>query len=71
MGYESQEDGYIAKILQGDGAKIEIGGLIGIMVEEEEDIANIDLDSIMAGEKKVEKAPEVKKEEVVVVEAKP
>ena len=41
------------------------------MVEEEEDIANIDLDSIMAGEKKVEKAPEVKKEEVVVVEAKP
>ena len=71
MGYESQEDGYIAKILQGDGAKIEIGGLIGIMVEEEEDIANIDLDSIMAGEKKVEKSPEVKKEEVVVVEAKP
>lgn len=46
MGYESQEEGYIAKILRQDGAVVPINGLIGIMVEEEEDIANLDLTKI-------------------------
>ena len=48
IGYESQEEGYIAKILKPDGSIIECGGLIGIMVEEEEDIATIDVASIQA-----------------------
>ena len=61
VGYESQEEGYIAKILQQEGAKAEVGGLIGIMVEEEEDIAKVNVNEIIAGEgtkKAVEKAPE-------------
>lgn len=46
IGYESQEEGYIAKIFSQDGAVVPINGLIGIMVEEEEDIANVDLTKI-------------------------
>uniref|UniRef100_A0A0D6QWL4 Acetyltransferase component of pyruvate dehydrogenase complex n=1 Tax=Araucaria cunninghamii TaxID=56994 RepID=A0A0D6QWL4_ARACU len=37
---ETMEEGYVAKILRGDGEKeIKVGELIAIMVEEEEDIA--------------------------------
>ena len=46
IGYESQEEGYIAKILSQDGAVVPINGLIGIMVEEEEDIANFDMSQV-------------------------
>ena len=46
IGYESQEEGYIAKILSRDGAVVPINGLIGIMVEEEEDIANFDMSQV-------------------------
>lgn len=36
---ESMEEGYVAKILRGDGSKeIKVGELIAIMVEEEEDV---------------------------------
>ena len=42
MGYESQEEGYIAKIYSEEGSILPIGGLIGIMVEEEEDIPKFD-----------------------------
>ena len=47
VGFESQEEGYIAKILSPDGAKMVCGGLIGIMVEEKEDIASLDMESIL------------------------
>ena len=42
VGYESQEEGYIAKIFNQDGEVCPVGGLIGIMVEEIEDIAKVD-----------------------------
>lgn len=45
MGFESQEDGYLAKILVPKEAmnNVEIGKLIALMVEEKSDIAGIDL----------------------------
>jgi pyruvate/2-oxoglutarate dehydrogenase complex dihydrolipoamide acyltransferase (E2) component len=46
IGYESQEEGYIAKIFSQNGAVVLINGLIGIMVEEEENIANVYLTKI-------------------------
>lgn len=46
IGYESQEEGYIAKILSEEGTVSPIGGLIGVMVEEEEDIAKVDISAI-------------------------
>ena len=46
VGYESQEEGYVAKILQEEGSTIEIGGLIGIMVEEEDEISQVDMSAI-------------------------
>jgi pyruvate dehydrogenase E2 component (dihydrolipoamide acetyltransferase) len=46
VGYESQEEGYIAKILSQEGAASPIGGLIGIMVEEEEDISKVDMSGL-------------------------
>jgi pyruvate dehydrogenase E2 component (dihydrolipoamide acetyltransferase) len=49
IGYESQEEGYIAKILSKDGDVMIIGGLIGIMVENEEDIAKLDMSQIQTG----------------------
>lgn len=40
MAFEVQEEGYLAKILVSEGtADIPVGGLLCIMVEEEEDIA--------------------------------
>ena len=59
IGYESQEEGYIAKILQKDGDIVPINGLIGIMVEDEEDIANFDMSQVST---EVE-TPAAKKEE--------
>ena len=46
VGYESQEEGYIAKILSAEGSVVPIGHLIGIMVEDEEDIANVDVSKL-------------------------
>ena len=49
VGYESQEEGYIGKILYQEGAVVTIGGLIGVMVEEEEDISKVDMSQIQTG----------------------
>ena len=49
VGFESQDEGYLAKIYQPEGSEMEVGGLIGLMVEEEDDIKNIDYASITAG----------------------
>lgn len=46
VGYESQEEGYIAKILSQEGMASPIGGLIGVMVEEEEDISKVDVSGL-------------------------
>jgi pyruvate dehydrogenase E2 component (dihydrolipoamide acetyltransferase) len=43
VGYESLEDGYIAKILSPEGSVVPIGHLIGIMVEDKDDIAKLDV----------------------------
>ena len=44
VGFESQEDGYLAKILVPMEAKgVPIGALIGILVEEKADIATLDV----------------------------
>lgn len=53
VGYESQEEGYIAKILSPEGGTSPIGGLIGIMVEEQEDIAKLDLSAIQSAHEPV------------------
>ena len=40
MGYELQDDGYLAKIIVAEGIPdIPVGDLVAIIVEEEEDIA--------------------------------
>lgn len=59
VGFESQEEGYIAKIFSGDGSVMECGGLIGIMVDEKDDIANVDYSAILSGSAapKTETAP--------------
>jgi pyruvate dehydrogenase E2 component (dihydrolipoamide acetyltransferase) len=39
IGFESQEDGYLAKILvPGDAKGVQVGKLIGLLVEEKGDI---------------------------------
>merc|ERR1712178_244052 len=44
IGFESQEEGYLAKIFKGDGAAgIPCGDLIGILVEEEDDLKAVDV----------------------------
>lgn len=44
IGFESQEDGYLAKILVPMDAKnVEVGKLIGLLVEEKKDIATVDV----------------------------
>ena len=43
MGFESQEEGYIAKIISGDGTTKPCGDIIGVMVEDKDDIEGIDL----------------------------
>ena len=48
IGYESQEEGYIAKILSAEGTVSPIGGLIGVMVEEEEDIGKLDVSALQS-----------------------
>ena len=54
VGFESQEEGYIAKILSGDGSTKVCGGLIGIMVEDKADISKIDLSGLQNETKKAE-----------------
>lgn len=49
IGYDSQEEGYLAKILSKNGDVMAIGGLIGIMVENESDIAKLDMSQIQTG----------------------
>ena len=44
VGLESQEEGYLAKIMRPAGPDaIELGALIGLIVEEEEDIKEVDV----------------------------
>lgn len=61
VGFESQEEGYIAKILSGDNTSMPCGGLIGIMVDSEADIAKVDLSQIKAGESPAPKKQEAPK----------
>mmetsp|Transcript_24026 Transcript_24026/g.36964 ORF Transcript_24026/g.36964 Transcript_24026/m.36964 type:complete len:184 (+) Transcript_24026:142-693(+) len=46
VGFESQEEGYLGKILVPEGSVCAIGSLIGVMVEEEEEIAQLDIDEL-------------------------
>ena len=49
MGYESQEDGYLAKILVPKDSKgVQVGKLIGLIVEEKSDIAGLDVSKYTA-----------------------
>ena len=44
IGFESQEDGYLAKILvPGESKGVEVGKLIGLLVEEKEEIKGLDV----------------------------
>ena len=44
MGFESQEEGYLAKILVSpDTRQVQVGALIGLLVENKEDIATVDV----------------------------
>jgi pyruvate dehydrogenase E2 component (dihydrolipoamide acetyltransferase) len=44
IGFESQEDGYLAKILiPGESKGVEVGKLIGLLVEEKEEIKTLDV----------------------------
>ena len=44
IGFESQEEGYLAKILVPKDSKgVEVGKLIGLLVEEQKDIQGLDL----------------------------
>lgn len=44
IGFESQEDGYLAKILiPGESKGVEVGKLIGLLVEEKEEIQGLDV----------------------------
>ena len=56
IGFESQEEGYLAKILvPKDSKNVEIGKLIGLLVEEKKDIASIDLSKYTSSPAKVDK----------------
>jgi pyruvate dehydrogenase E2 component (dihydrolipoamide acetyltransferase) len=44
IGFESQEDGYLAKILvPGEAKGVAVGKLIGLLVEEKADIGKVDV----------------------------
>ena len=44
IGFESQEDGYLAKILiPGESKGVEVGKLIGLLVEEKDEIKSLDV----------------------------
>ncbi len=50
MGFESQEEGYLAKILVPMDAKnVEVGKLIGLIVEDKKYIATLDLSKYSSG----------------------
>ena len=61
IGFESQEEGYIAKILSQAGSVMPCGGLIGVMVEEEGDIANLDMSTLKATEAPAEPKKQAEK----------
>ena len=57
IGFESQEEGYLAKIIiPQDSKQVEVGKLIGLLVEEKEDVAKVDVS------KYVQQAPTPKEE---------
>ncbi len=50
IGFESQEDGYLAKILiPGDTKGVAVGKLIGLLVEEKNDIGSVDVSKYQSG----------------------
>ncbi len=49
IGFESQEEGYLAKILVGASKGVEVGKLIGILVEEKKDIEGVDISKYISG----------------------
>ena len=68
VGFECQEEGFLGKILQPEGAVCPINSLIGVLVEEEEDIGELDIAELKklagTGAAAVEDStPEPKKEE--------
>ena len=51
IGFESQEDGYLAKILiPGETKGVAVGKLIGLLVEEKSDIGSVDVSKYQAGQ---------------------
>ena len=48
VGFESQEEGYIAKIISGDGTTKPCGDIIGVMVEDKDDIEGIDISELQS-----------------------
>lgn len=49
IGFESQEDGYLAKILvPGEAKGVQVGKLIGLLVEEKQDIQGLDVSKYTA-----------------------
>ena len=50
IGFESQEDGYLAKILvPGEAKGVAVGKLIGLLVEEKQDIGKVDVSKYQSG----------------------
>jgi pyruvate dehydrogenase E2 component (dihydrolipoamide acetyltransferase) len=50
IGFESQEEGYLAKILvPGESKGVEVGKLIGILVEEKKDMEGLDISKYTSG----------------------
>lgn len=44
LDFEAQEEGYLAKqVLPGGSANIQVGSLIGVVVDEQEDLATVDM----------------------------
>jgi pyruvate dehydrogenase E2 component (dihydrolipoamide acetyltransferase) len=51
IGFESQEDGYLAKILiPGETKGVAVGKLIGLLVEEKSDIGSVDVSKYQSGQ---------------------
>lgn len=51
IGFESQEDGFLAKILiPGETKGVAVGKLIGLLVEEKSDIGSVDVSKYQSGQ---------------------
>ena len=51
IGFESQEDGYLAKILiPGETKGVAVGKLIGLLVEEKSEIGSVDVSKYQSGQ---------------------